>query len=151
MNIGSKTCYYSYAGGPQNTDFTLSVPSYAGTDLNDTFVVQRAEKVDKIEIDRNGARIGSVSPEAAIVIDAFGGDDTLIVNLEFGNAVPSGGVTFHGGDTNQELGDKLAVTDLGTDGSDYAFGRLTYNATGVGAGNLVFDGTLTVAFDGLDP
>ena len=80
-----------------------------------------------------------------ITVDGGDGNDTLTVDFSGGNPIPSGGLTFNGGgQTTVPPGDDLLVTG----GS---FGSVAYNATGSGAGNLVFDGSSTISFTGLEP
>jgi hypothetical protein len=160
VTISGKTASYSYIGGLLGTNFTLSVegsPTYSGTAGNDTFVVQRSDNGQKIEVWRNAVKIASFKPDAETKIEIYGlgGDDTLIVNFMNGDPIPEKGLTFHGdANTTQNPGDRLEVTDLGEGPDPYAFDSVTYNATGVGAGNLVLVhgiSTSTITFDGLEP
>ncbi|GEM_PF-3160615 len=76
------------------------------------------------------------------LVDTLGGDDSLTVDRSLGQF---GVQVVYAGGTNGVGGDKLFVQ------GGPIFTTLTYNATGVGGGNLVFDGIPAVFFSGLEP
>jgi len=79
-----------------------------------------------------------------IVVDAAGGADTLTVDLSGGDAIPTGGITFHGGDPIGGPGDALVIT-----GGDQ--GTVTYNYTNAHDGSVVLSNYGTITYTGLEP
>jgi autotransporter-associated beta strand protein len=96
-----------------------------------------------------GSTVVASRPFAGVTAVTINGsntaNDSLTVDFVNGSPIPAGGVTYHGnGQASVPPGDVLVITG----GS--GFSSLAYNATGAGAANLVFDGTRTVSFDGLE-
>lgn len=82
-----------------------------------------------------------------IQVNGNGGDDSLNIDFSAGDFLAANGITlsYAGGDTDETAtGDSITV-------SGGTFTSLTYNITGDGAGNFLFDGTQSIQFVGLEP
>jgi len=83
--------------------------------------------------------------QAAFSFDGQGDDDTMTVDYANGAPILTGGISFTGG--AQTTSDRLTI-------QNGAFVDVTYNASGVGAGNVVLDDGVTpetITFTGLEP
>jgi len=111
---------------------------------------------NEMTLRRNGASVellegatGRVLTRAAreatqeIVVYGSAGDDTLTIDFSNGNPIPSGGVTFDGGDQTTREGDALVLRG----GS---FRKVTYDYANAHDGSVILDGSL-VRYRGLEP
>jgi fibronectin-binding autotransporter adhesin len=112
------------------------------TSGNDTITLKRVNGHLQYEV-AGGLGPVVVSDTDPLVIDGLTGNDTLIVDYSGGNPVPTGGLTFNGGDPTTGSGDKL-VTVGGT------FTTATVNHVNSSDGSVVLDGSL-INFTGLEP
>ena len=130
---------------PNPLGFTLNAQGDAGDGTADTFVVSRDGSL--IELSANGSTILSrdAAEIAYLTVNGSGDDDSLLVDLTGGDAIPTGGVTFNGGGQQTADGDDLSV--LGTGGESTIY---TPDATTNGNGVITIDGA-PISFTGLEP
>jgi hypothetical protein len=148
----SATFQITYQGNTGNdvvlTAIDAAAPSLSGTPGNDSFQVSRNGA--NLETRLNGNLIDSrdhATITGALTLGALAGDDSLVVDLAGGNAIPSGGLAFHGGTQATASGDRLTV-------QGGSFTTLVYAATALGGGALTFTGTSfggQILFTGLEP
>jgi len=127
--------------------FQESEQTVNGTASGNIMVLRRnALDPTKVEIEIDG----SVSPSNVfeyslldtLTINGLGGDDSLTIDFDNGDPIPSGGLSYNGG-TNGAGGDSLSLTN----GS---FGTTTYDFTNSSSGTIALDGSL-VSYTGLEP
>ncbi len=82
---------------------------------------------------------------ASLTVNGSGDDDSLLVDLTGGDAIPTGGVTFNGGGQQTADGDDLSVLGTGSESAVY-----TPDATTNGDGVITIDGS-SITFTGLEP
>jgi len=130
---------------PNLFGFTVNARGDADDGTADTFVVSRSGSL--IEVAANGSTVLSqdVADIASLTVNGSSDDDSLLVDLTGGVAIPSGGVTFNGGGQQMATGDDLSV--LGTGGESAVY---TPDATTNGDGVITIDGAL-ITFTGLEP
>ncbi|MFM7072990.1 MAG: autotransporter-associated beta strand repeat-containing protein [Planctomycetota bacterium] len=148
----SATFQITYQGNTGNdvvlTAINAAAPSLSGTPGSDSFQVSR--NGTNLETRLNGNLIDSrdyATITGVLTLGALAGDDSLVVDLTGGNAMPSGGLAFHGGTQATATGDRLTV-------QGGSFTTLVYAATALGGGALTFTGTSfggQVSFTGLEP
>jgi hypothetical protein len=148
----------TYQGGTDTNDVQLyydQTPVIPGTSGNDSFIACYASPNVEIRTGNScsgGAVVMStpLSYLTNITINGGDGDDTFTVDFGSGNPVPSGGITFNGGNQmTTPNGDTLVVQGnvLGS-----PFTSVEYDVTGAGAGTLTFAGPAAVVnFTGLEP
>ena len=130
---------------PNPLGFTLNAQGDADDGTADTFVVSRDGSL--IELEANGTTILSreAADLASLTVNGSGDDDSLLVDMTGGDAIPTGGVTFNGGGQQTADGDDLSV--LGTGGESAVY---TPDATTNGDGVITIDGA-PITFTGLEP
>lgn len=80
----------------------------------------------------------------SIVVNSAGGNDSLTVDLNTGDPIPAGGLTFNGGGQIGTPGDTLAI-DGGVQGN------VTYNYLSAHSGSIVLQNYGTITYTGLEP
>ncbi len=130
---------------PNPLGFTLNAQGDAGDTVADTFIVSRTGGL--IEVSANGTTILSrdAAEIASLTVNGSGDDDSLLVDLTGGDAIPTGGVTFNGGGQQTPDGDDLSVLGTGSQSAVY-----TPDATTNGNGVITIDGA-PITFTGLEP
>ncbi len=149
----SATFQITYQGGDGNdvvlTTLSATAPALTGTPGGDYFVVKK-----------NGSNVevyqGTTSPPTTLVysaalsglttltIDGLAGNDSVSVDFSTGNALPSGGLTFHGAGQTGTPGDVLHIVG-GTQGD------VVYNYTNAHDGSIVLQNYGTINYTGLEP
>jgi uncharacterized repeat protein (TIGR01451 family)/CSLREA domain-containing protein len=79
-----------------------------------------------------------------IQVNTLAGNDQLALDFTYGNFLPSGGVSFAGGDPTTAPGDGLVIVGGGQ-------GTVTYNYTNAHEGSVVMSNYGTVNYTGLEP
>ncbi|OYV79729.1 MAG: hypothetical protein B7Z73_19175, partial [Planctomycetia bacterium 21-64-5] len=104
-------------------------------------------QADRIELrDDDGGTLLATQPFAAtseVVINGSDGDDTLIVDFTNGSPIPSGGLTFNGGDQATSRGDVLDI-------EGHSFGNVLYDSFNAHDGTITLDGA-AIRYTGLEP
>ncbi|MFQ3650072.1 MAG: hypothetical protein SNJ75_07040, partial [Gemmataceae bacterium] len=142
-----QTWQITYQGGDGN-DVVVRVidpaaPNLNGTPGDDTFLVIRNGA--NLETYLNGNLIDTrpfTSLTGAFTLNGLGGNDTLIVDLSGGDAVPAGNIFWNGGVGGN---DSLILTGGTTQGVT------TFNYTNANDGNIVMSNFGTVFYTGLEP
>ncbi|MEQ1921297.1 MAG: LamG-like jellyroll fold domain-containing protein [Pyrinomonadaceae bacterium] len=80
----------------------------------------------------------------SILVKSLAGNDALTVDLSGCDIVPSGGITFNGGDPTSGTGDRLNIV-----GGNQ--GQVTYHYTNASDGNVQMQNFGTVNYTGLEP
>jgi len=140
----------SFSGGFGNITYSgwtdLNITNAAsmvveGTAAAETLTLQRNGGVDLGRYSWTGAAPWITFAGPSFTFNGQGDDDTMIVDYVGGAPILSGGISFNGG--AQTTGDRLTI-------QNGSFTTVTYNATGIGAGNVDLDGE-TITFTGLEP
>jgi hypothetical protein len=141
------TYQITYRGGDGN-DVVLALANpdqvLQGTSGDDVWLVTR--NGNNVDVTLNGAGLLSqpYTSLTTLTINGLAGNDTLNVDLSAGNAIPSGGAFFNGGDPTTGPGDKLTITG----GSQ---GTVTYNYVNANDGSIVMSNFGTIDYTGLEP
>jgi fibronectin-binding autotransporter adhesin len=122
--------------------YVLVRPIEVGTSGNDTITLKRVNGIIQYQITGAAGPV-TVSDTAPLVINGLAGNDTVIVDYSGGNPIPTGGLTFNGGDPTTGPGDKL-ITVGGV------FTTATLNHLNSSDGTVVLDGS-TITYTGLEP
>jgi hypothetical protein len=135
-----------------NGDLVIEDP--AGVNNNWQLQIDTTPDPDQIvliDLANGNAEIGRINITAItggdIIVGTQGGDDSLTVDFSGGDFLAANNLTltYQGGETSETAtGDSLTV-------SGGTFNNITYNATGIEAGNFEFNGNQTIAFTGLEP
>lgn len=96
------------------------------------------------QVDLHTVDVPISSITGSIQVNTLAGNDTLTLNFANGNFIPSGGVSYAGGDPTTGPGDKLIING----GSQ---GTVTYSYTNAHDGSVVMSNFGTVSFTGLEP
>jgi autotransporter-associated beta strand protein len=145
------TFQITYQGGDGN-DVVLKAmdaanPVLDGTTGNDTWLVRQSG--GNFEITLNSNVILSVPTLTSLTINGLAGNDTLTVDQANGNAIPSGNITFNGGESAGD-DDRLRIVGYNLPVAD-GLADVTVTHTGAEAGNVVLNGLGTVAFTQIEP
>ncbi|HRI04238.1 MAG TPA: Calx-beta domain-containing protein [Pyrinomonadaceae bacterium] len=95
------------------------------------------------QIDPNTVEV-SIASITSIVVNSLAGDDALTINLSGCDIVPSGGITYNGGDPTSGTGDRLNIV-----GGNQ--GQVTYHYNNASDGNVQMQNFGTVNYTGLEP
>jgi hypothetical protein len=131
----------SHAPGP--LDVVIDAGSARGDGVPDRFGLVRHGDVVEVDVDGAPARSFPWAALGTLTIEGSGDDDMLVVDLDGGNPVPSGGLVYHGGDNRTARGDTLEL-------EGGAASTATYAAVGRNDGVVVVDDA-RITFTGLEP
>ncbi|MHC4877918.1 MAG: beta strand repeat-containing protein [Planctomycetota bacterium] len=130
---------------PNPFGFTLDAQGDADDTLRDDFVVSRNGDLIEITANMNLLLSEDAADIASLTINGSGDDDSLLVDLTNGEAIPTGGITFNGAGQTSVDGDELTVNGSGTESAIY-----TPDAATDGDGVVTIDGS-AITFTGLEP
>ena len=118
--------------------------STARLPADDVFTLD-ADAGGRLDFDRvsPGPFTLDIGTAETLTINGIGGNDTFTVDFVDGDAIPSGNITFNGGDPTTTPGDRLFLAG----GSQ---GTVTYNYTSASSGSVVTSAFGTVNFTGLE-
>jgi autotransporter-associated beta strand protein len=115
-------------------------------DLEITDAAERFSSVPAGGTLSNGGRTLAIplsSIAGILTIDTEAGSDTLTVDLSGGNPIPTGGISYAGGDSATGIGGTLVITG----GSQ---GTVTYDYTNANDGSIVMSSYGTIAYTALE-
>jgi hypothetical protein len=120
-------------------------PVLQGTSGDDNWLIKR--NFGNLDVFLNGVRVFSppFSSLASPSINSLAGNDTLTVDLSGGDAIPSGNITFNGGDSSLAPGDKLMIT-----GGQQVNDTYNFSSTSSHDGNIVMELYGTVNYTSLE-
>lgn len=142
----------SYVGGDGNDVVLKAVsmsPVLDGTAGNDTWLVTKNPSNGNTDISLNGTVVLSTAGLTGITINGQSGSDLVTVDLSAGDVIPSGGITFNGGENTGD-DDRLKVTGYNLATAD-GVADVTVAHTGPEAGSVVLAGLGTVFFTQIEP
>ena len=122
--------------------YVLVHPRQGGTAAADNIVVKQVNGVGQYTV--NGGNPITFSATSPLVLNGTDGADTVTVDLTGGNPIPTGGITFNGGNPTASPGDKLQIV-----GGNQ--GNVTYNYTNASSGSVVMQNFGTINYTGLEP
>ncbi|HPM82413.1 MAG TPA: GEVED domain-containing protein, partial [Candidatus Anammoximicrobium sp.] len=153
FSAGGSTFQITYQGGDGNdvvlTTLSTTSPTLTGTPGGDYFVVKK--NGSNVEVYQGTTPnpmtlvySAALSGLTTLTIDGLGGNDSMSVDFTAGNALPSGGLTFHGAGQTGTPGDVLHIVG-GTQGN------VVYNYTNAHDGSIVLQNYGTINYTGLEP
>jgi len=162
--IDINTPGYDLATGNGLIDATNSLLSFTGGVLTINGDVPAANQNDDIrlranagdptmlDVTINGTTLTSIRMQLinSIQVNGLGGDDVLTVDLGNGDIIPSGGISFAGGETAETNGDAMIVKGYSLNTAD-GIADVTVNHIGPEAGNVVLQGFGVANFSEIEP
>ncbi|MBI1311532.1 hypothetical protein GC176_09510 [bacterium] len=130
---------------PNPFGFTFNAQGDANDTVADSFVIERIGSQIQVSANMTVLLLQDASQVASLVINGSSDDDSLLVDLTGGDAVPDGGITFNGGGQTSATGDDLSVQGSGGESAIY-----TPDGTTNGNGVITIDGS-PITFTGLEP
>ena len=122
--------------------YVLVRPNAVGTSGNDNITLKRVNGIIQYQVAGAAGPI-TVSSTAPLVINGQDGNDTLTIDYSGGNPIPTGGLTFNGGNPTVGPGDSLVIT-----GGSATTVTHTFVNNSDGAVNI--DGSI-INYTGLEP
>jgi hypothetical protein len=151
--VGSDSFAYTVSDGTNAATATVNITvvntdtDLQGSTAGDVFFVRRNPAGTNVEVfdseEATGIPLLSMPMTSAslLLIESLAGDDRLIIDLAYGNPIPTGGVRFAGGE-HVTAGDQLLVRDAGV-----ANGTYLADATTAGSGTVTIGGRNLTFFD----
>ena len=121
-----------------------ATPVISGTAGADNFTVVRSGSNLQVKLGLTTIMDMAFSDLTSLTINGLAGSDTLTVDFSQGDPIPSGGISYAGGESSGD-DDRLILTG----GSTVATVNVTH--TGSEAGNVVLSGLGTVTFSEIEP